>query len=84
MAHDLTPERQRTLQLQDRAFRFAGAVLRECPHDPISNIAARELWKQLVRAAPSASNNLIEARDKGQKALQSREAVSSQTKKFRN
>jgi four helix bundle protein len=56
----ISPERKRTLQLQERVFAFASAVLLECPQD-IPHVGARELWRQAVRSAPSSSNNLIEA-----------------------
>jgi four helix bundle protein len=55
-----SPERQRTLELQERVFRFAKAVINTCPRGS-TDIASRELWRQLVRAAPSASQNLEEA-----------------------
>ena len=61
MDNDHSLARKRTLQLHERTFKFAAAVLLECPRDPIPNIAARELWRQLARAAPSTSNNLLEA-----------------------
>jgi len=56
----LSPERQRTLALQERVFRFACTVLLACP-ETIRHLASREVWRQLVRAAPSTSNNLEEA-----------------------
>ena len=56
----ISPERQRTLDLQDRVFRFACTVLLACP-ETILHLASREIWRQLVRAAPSTSNNLEEA-----------------------
>jgi four helix bundle protein len=60
MAKTLSPERERTLRLQGRVFRFGCAVVNCCPqrtHD----IASRELWRQLVKAATSVSANLEEA-----------------------
>ncbi len=52
--------RQRTLQLQKRAITFAVAVNATCPaHLPY--LASAVNWGQLVRAADSASNNLVEA-----------------------
>ena len=52
--------RERTEQLQDRTFRWASRVLDLCPRrypdDP-----SRTIWRQLIRAAPSASGNLEEA-----------------------
>jgi four helix bundle protein len=56
----VSPERLRTLALQDRVFRFACTVLLACP-ETILHLASREVWRQLVRAAPSTSNNLEEA-----------------------
>jgi four helix bundle protein len=55
-----SPERQRTLQLQERVFTFACTVLTTCARS-IPDLASREIWGQLVRAAPSASNNLEKA-----------------------
>src|SRR5918992_1196991 len=57
---NISPERQRTLDLQARVFTFACGVLNACP-DYVSHLASREVWRQLVRAAPSTSNNLEEA-----------------------
>ena len=59
MAYD-SPQRQRTLRLQERVFNFAAAVLLKCPHSTW-HLASRETWRQLVRAAPSTSYNLEEA-----------------------
>jgi four helix bundle protein len=56
----VSPEREPTLRLQQRAFDFAASVLLQCPND-VSHLGARELWRQLVKAAPSASHNLVEA-----------------------
>ena len=56
----LSPERERTLRLQARVFKFACTVVTRCP-DSISHLASREVWRQLVKAAPSASFNLEEA-----------------------
>lgn len=59
MAYD-SPERQRTLRLQERVFEFAAAILIKCPYtDP--HLASRETWRNLVRAKPSTSYNLEEA-----------------------
>ncbi len=55
-----SPARRRTLQLQARARHFSIEVNAACPrhfHDLPSTIE----WGQLVRAADSQSNNLIEA-----------------------
>jgi four helix bundle protein len=55
-------KRQRTLALHDRALRFSAGVNASCPAQ-FSNLPSRIVWDQLVRAADSASNNLIEADD---------------------
>jgi four helix bundle protein len=55
-------ERQRTLALHDRVIRFANAVNTCCPKS-FSGYPSSTVWKQLVRAADSTSNNLIEADD---------------------
>ena len=57
-----SPKRQRTLALQDRAIRFSVEVNACCP-ETFSNEPSRTVWRQLVRAADSASNNLVEADD---------------------
>lgn len=54
--------RQRTLALQARALKFSTGVLSACPLR-FTNIASETVWKQLVRAADSVSNNLGEADD---------------------
>ena len=54
---NISPERQRTLDLQERVFKFACGVLNACP-EYVAHLASREVWRQLVRAAPSTSNNL--------------------------
>jgi four helix bundle protein len=60
MARTKSPERERTEKLQERTFLFAKAILDLCPRyyadDP-----SRTIWRQLIRAAPSASGNLDEA-----------------------
>jgi four helix bundle protein len=55
-----SPQRQRTLELQERVFRFAKAVIDACPKGQV-DVASRELWRQLIKAATSASQNLEEA-----------------------
>jgi four helix bundle protein len=55
-----SPERQRTLALHERVFRFACGVLNACPENT-RHLASLEVWRQLVKAAPSTSNNLEEA-----------------------
>jgi four helix bundle protein len=58
----LSAKRQRTLALHERALRFSTAVNTSCPQT-FSNLPSRRVWDQLVRAADSTSNNLIEADD---------------------
>jgi four helix bundle protein len=53
-------KRKRTLALQDRAQSFSVAVNSCCPDRP-PNIPSRTVWEQLVKAADSVSNNLVEA-----------------------
>jgi four helix bundle protein len=55
-------KRKRTLALHDRALRFSVGVNACCPQR-FSNLPSSVVWGQLVRAADSASNNLIEADD---------------------
>jgi four helix bundle protein len=57
-----SPRRRRTLELQARARRFSVAVNAACP-DRLPTAPDETLWDQLVRAANSVSNNLIEAED---------------------
>jgi four helix bundle protein len=54
--------RKRTLALQDRALRFSAAVNRACPRQ-FRDLPSATVWGQLVRAADSTSNNLVEADD---------------------
>jgi len=54
--------RKRTLALQARALKFSTDVLALCPVR-FSNLASETVWRQLVRAADSVSNNLGEADD---------------------
>jgi four helix bundle protein len=55
-----SPARQRTLELQARARKFSIAINAACPKR-FSDLPSRTEWGQLVRAADSASNNLVEA-----------------------
>ena len=55
-------KRQRTLALHDRAIRFSAGVNSCCPAQ-FTTLPSRVVWDQLVRAADSTSNNLIEADD---------------------
>ena len=55
-----SPARKRTLALHDRALRFSTAVNTSCPKH-FSDVPSSVVWNQLVRAADSTSNNLIEA-----------------------
>jgi four helix bundle protein len=59
---ELSAKRQRTLALHHRALQFSVDVNACCPNH-FSNVPSRVVWDQLVRAADSASNNLIEADD---------------------
>ena len=52
--------RQRTLALQARVVRFSTSVNQSYPSAPM-NHPSEIVWKQLIRAADSTSNNLIEA-----------------------
>ena len=53
-------KRQRTLALHERALRFSNNVITCCP-ERFSNLPSSRVWDQLIRAADSTSNNLIEA-----------------------
>jgi four helix bundle protein len=53
-------KRNRTLALQDRALKFSVGVNASCPTSAL-NITSRTVWEQLVAAADSVSNNLVEA-----------------------
>ena len=55
-----SPARKRTLALHTRAIQFSTKVNVSYPQDQQS-YPSRIVWEQLVRAADSASNNLIEA-----------------------
>jgi four helix bundle protein len=55
-------KRKRTLALHDRAIRFSTDVNSCCPAQ-FTTLPSRVVWDQLVRAADSTSNNLIEADD---------------------
>ena len=55
-------KRKRTLALHERAIRFSNGVNISCPQE-FSNVPSKHVWNQLVRAADSTSNNLIEADD---------------------
>ena len=52
--------RQRTLALHERAIRFSTNINRSYPQERM-NHPSEIVWGQLVRAADSSSNNLIEA-----------------------
>ncbi|OFW45059.1 MAG: hypothetical protein A3J29_03385 [Acidobacteria bacterium RIFCSPLOWO2_12_FULL_67_14b] len=54
--------RKRTLALQARALRFSTGVSSLCPKK-FSDLPSSVVWGQLVRAADSVSNNLLEADD---------------------
>jgi four helix bundle protein len=53
-------KRQRTLALHERALRFSCNVNRCCP-ERFSGLPSSRVWDQLIRAADSTSNNLVEA-----------------------
>jgi len=55
-------KRKRTLALQERSILFSVNVNACCP-EYFSNEPSKTVWKQLVRAADSSSNNLVEADD---------------------
>lgn len=55
-------KRKRTLELQDRAIRFSVGVNSACP-ERFTDVPSSVVWGQLVRAADSTSNNLVEADD---------------------
>lgn len=57
-----SPKRKRTLALQERAILFSVNVNACCP-EYFSNEPSKTVWRQLVRAADSTSNNLVEADD---------------------
>jgi len=55
-------KRKRTLALHERAVRFSTNIIESCPKY-FSNVPSKAIWENLVRAADSTSNNLIEADD---------------------
>jgi len=59
---ELSLKRKRTLALHERAIRFSVNVNACCP-EYFSTVPSKTVWGQLVRAADSASNNLVEADD---------------------
>jgi four helix bundle protein len=58
----ISDARKRTLALQQRALEFSTGVNVNCPKR-FTDIPSETIWRQLVRAADSVSNNLIEADD---------------------
>jgi four helix bundle protein len=52
--------RKRTEALQQRAIRFSTQVNQSYPSD-LSHYPSKVVWDQLIRAADSVSNNLVEA-----------------------
>jgi len=62
-----TPARARTLALQRRALMFSTGVNVACPRR-FTSIPSETVWRQLVRAADSVSNNLTEADEAGSSA----------------
>ena len=59
---ELSPKRKRTLALHERAITFSVNVNACCP-EYFSTVPSKTVWGQLVRAADSTSNNLVEADD---------------------
>jgi len=59
---EVSPKRRRTLELHERAIAFSVNVNACCP-EHFSTIPSKVVWGQLVRAADSTSNNLVEADD---------------------
>jgi four helix bundle protein len=53
-------KRKRTLALQERAIRFSTNVNACCPQR-FTTLPSSRVWDQLIRAADSTSNNLVEA-----------------------
>jgi four helix bundle protein len=58
----ISEARKRTLAPQQRALRFSTGVNVNCPKH-FTSIPSETVWRQLVRAADSVSNNLCEADD---------------------
>jgi four helix bundle protein len=58
----ISEARKRTLALQQRALKFSTGVNVTCPRR-FTSIPSETVWRQLVRAADSVSNNLSEADD---------------------
>ena len=57
---ELSAARKRTLALQERAIRFSTNVNQSYPQSGMS-YPSEVVWAQLIRAADSSSNNLVEA-----------------------
>lgn len=57
---DVSEARQRTLALQRRAVKFSTGINIACPRH-FTSVPSETIWRQLVRAADSVSNNLVEA-----------------------
>jgi four helix bundle protein len=62
-----SPARARTLALQRRALTFSTGINIACPRR-FTSIPSETVWRQLVRAADSVSNNLTEADEAGSSA----------------
>jgi four helix bundle protein len=56
-----SPQRARTLALQNRSFEFTCAIIGGYPKRSTLDDPSRDLWRQLVRAAGSSTFNLEEA-----------------------
>ena len=56
-----SPQRARTLALQDRSFKLTCAIIEAHPKRQYLDDPSRDMWRQLVRAAGSSTFNLEEA-----------------------
>ncbi len=61
MAKQPSPNRERTLALQNRAFELACAVVNAYPKRPYLDDPSRVIWRQLIKAVTSSAFNLEEA-----------------------
>ena len=61
MAYEPSPERARTLALQERAFRFTCTIIRAYPRRRNLDDPSRIVWRELVKSATSSTFNLEEA-----------------------
>ncbi len=79
-----SPFRQRTEKLQERTFEWAARILDLCPRKSADD-SSRVIWRQLIRAATSASGNLEEADEafSDQEFLYKMKTVLKETKESR-